>query len=411
MDIPAEPFQPATDAPRDNLLDLPEELAVRVLRAIPDAAALCRMSRTCKLLAAMASLDDLWRERLRGDLGIIDSVHPAAPGAARFRSFFTLEDACWRRLRMASRDDSHHMLNPKPGRPGRNRRTGAATCQLGSATLIFGGTLGGNFGPFLDDIFSITLDAARECVQVHCISLGYGNEEESVRLEMGEGPGPRRGHTMTAVALRQGPAAVVMGGWGSLTLDMHPHILIPTRTAKRGFIWSKPEISGAPPAGRAFHSATALGGGIVLVYGGLGEGCCRSDFAVLDLEMGTWSAPIISGSPQCGPGRAGHGAVFVPQASPPASGAQAQAGATQGRLFLVAGASRSIFGDAHQKTVSTLSGSLLRLSLFRSFLSSLMTIAVFLSVIGGRCRREIPSRPVPSSRRTELEPRPTVCAP
>lgn len=379
MEVPAE-LPPATcsDVPRDNLelLELPEELALRVLRALPDAAALCRTSRTCKMLAALARLDVLWRERLRRDLGVIDSVHPAAPGPARFRSFFTLEGACWRRLRLTSRDDSHHMLNPRSDRPGRSQRTGSAACQLGSATLIFGGTLGGNFGPFLDDIFSITLDAVRECVHVQCISLGYGNEEESVRLEMGEGPGPRRGHTMTAVSLRQGLAAVVLGGWGSMSLDMQPHILIPTRAAKRGHIWSRPEISGTPPAGRAFHSATAISGGTVLVYGGLGEGCCRSDFAVLDLDMGTWSAPIISGTPQCGPGRAGHGAVFVPQVSSAESSAQvAQAVATQGRLFLVAGASRSMFGDAHQKTVSALSACLRRL-LFRVLLWRRLLCAV-----------------------------------
>lgn len=333
-----------------DLLDLPEELLARVLSALADAASLCRTATTCRALAAMSKMDSLWRQQLHKNLGVVDTAHPSAAGLSRFRSFFSLERLCWTRLCMTSRDESHHMLLHPPA-----SRTGSATCRLGAASLIFGGTLGGNSGPFLDDLFCLHVDVARQCVELRCVSLGSQNEDESVLQEIGVGPGPRRGHTMTAVQLGGHPAAVVLGGWSHTAVDMQPHILTPTKATKRGFKWSCPQISGAAPDGRAFHSATALGGGIVLVYGGLGDGCCRGDFAVLDLDVGAWSSPVITGIPRCVAGRAGHGAIFVPDSPQQVDSAkmgEADAGVkTGGRLFLVAGASRSVTGDAHQDSV------------------------------------------------------------
>ena len=97
------------------------------------------------------------------------------------------------------------------------------------------------------------------------------------------------------------------------------------------------------------------------------SGCCRNDFALLDLTLSSWSVPLVShGPPRCVHGRAGHGAVFVPHrvrhdttessAVPtnsssdlPAHGHATGSGAAWpdrgggvvcGRLFLIAGASR-----------------------------------------------------------------------
>ena len=64
----------------DHLLDLPEEILTRVLLALPDAAALCRAAPVCRSLATMASQDRLWIERLRRDLGVVDTMHPDKAG-------------------------------------------------------------------------------------------------------------------------------------------------------------------------------------------------------------------------------------------------------------------------------------------------------------------------------------------
>ena len=332
----------------DHLLDLPEELLTRVLLALPDAAALCRAAQVCRSLATMASQDRLWIERLRRDLGVVDTMRPDQAGARRFHSFSSLDTVSWRRLTVGSRDNSHHIL--QFSRP--SGRTGAASCHMGGTALIFGGTLGGNWGPMLDDLYSVTVDAARERVTVRCVSLGEREEDGQCRHEMGDGPGPRRGHTMTAVQLGSEPAAVVVGGWGALPLDMQPYVLTPTSTNQRGFAWTAPQISGTPPASRAFHSATSLGGAAVLIYGGLGGRSCRNDFALLDLAAGTWSQLDTSGTPlQSSPGRAGHGAIFVPESSPWTGGAAMDVSAACGRLFLVSGAARGVTGDAYEDTV------------------------------------------------------------
>jgi hypothetical protein len=140
-----------------QLSDLPEELLLRVLAALPNASALLRLSRTSKALSHLASTDMLWRDRLQSELGVIDTIDDSAPGLAqaRFQSFYTLRQLCWRPLEV--KDSCSARLLLASGSAGHRPlfRTGSATCQLGDTTLVFGGTLGGNRGPFLDDLYAV----------------------------------------------------------------------------------------------------------------------------------------------------------------------------------------------------------------------------------------------------------------
>jgi hypothetical protein len=166
---------------------------------------------------------------------------------------------------------------------------------------MYGGTLNGNFGPLLDDLLVLAVDRVNAIVTVR-----PAREAEEGRSTAD--PGHRRGHTMTATSVRGGAAcACVIGGWGHGELTMAPLLL--SQTAD-GYVWSAPDVAGELPAGRAFHSATETGGACVLVYGGLGSGCCRTDVALLDLRSMVWSAPKLAGVPRCAGGRAGHGAAF-----------------------------------------------------------------------------------------------------
>ena len=150
---------------------------------------------------------------------------------------------------------------------------------------------------------------------------------------------------MTAVQLGGGEeVACILGGWSDGEVLMHPHVL------RRGdddlFHWAVLATSGLPE-GRAFHSATQVAPGRLLVYGGLGQGCCRYDVALLDLERATWSAPRLAGVPRCVGGRAGHGAAFFPHAV-------GGSGGGGGVLVLVSGAMRSTAGDSHQDSIDVI---------------------------------------------------------
>jgi hypothetical protein len=140
-----------------QLTDLPEELLLRVLAALPNASALLRLSRTSKALSQLAATDMLWKDRIKRELGVIENIEESAPGLAqaRFQSFYTLRQLCWRPLEM--KDSCSARLLLASGSAGQRPlfRTGSATCQLGDTTLVFGGTLGGNRGPFLDDLYAV----------------------------------------------------------------------------------------------------------------------------------------------------------------------------------------------------------------------------------------------------------------
>ena len=139
--------------------------------------------------------------------------------------------------------------------------------------------------------------------------------------------------------------AVVLGGWGHDDDGLAPTLLCRTadldRTppglslqgmgntglhgaarAEAEYTWRRLQVAGAEPEGRAFHSTTEVARGTLLLYGGLGPGCCRSDVALLEMGRDTahgpgpgpgmprWSAPRLAGVPRCVAGRAGHGACF-----------------------------------------------------------------------------------------------------
>ena len=121
-------------------------------------------------------------------------------------------------------------------------------------------------------------------------------------------PGRRRGHTMTTVRVLELDVAVVIGGWGhGEEVSMQPFLLSCVHTHEAAavsgaavssaavssatvssaavssaagsrraanpnpnpnppsFQWEKPHITGAPPAGRAFHSTTAIGRARIVV--------------------------------------------------------------------------------------------------------------------------------------------------
>ena len=76
--------------------------------------------------------------------------------------------------------------------------------------------------------------------------------------------------------------ACVMGGWGDDEVSMQPHLL--RRDADGVHHWAAPTTTGSVPDGRAFHSCTEVAPACMLVYGGLGSGCCRTDVALLELD-------------------------------------------------------------------------------------------------------------------------------
>ena len=75
-----------------------------------------------------------------------------------------------------------------------------------------------------------------------------------------------------------------------------PLLLLPTADFPAACCWMAPEVTGQPPAPRAFHSCTQISPGVLLVFGGLGPGCCRADAAVLTLgPTCRWEKLRISG--------------------------------------------------------------------------------------------------------------------
>ena len=139
--------------------------------------------------------------------------------------------------------------------------------------------------------------------------------------------------------------ACLLSGWGYDEITMAPCLLT---KHDDGYRWTKPQVSGAEPEGRAFHSATEICPGTLCIVGGLGSGCCRTDVALLDLNRMCWSMPRVAGRPCCLGGRAGHGAAFFP-----ALGAAGRAPG-DGSLLLVSGAMRSALGDSHQASIDVL---------------------------------------------------------
>ena len=86
-----------------NLIDLPDELLLRIFSAAPDAGTLVRLAAACRALMHLASVDALWRDRLKSDLLVLDTLNPGAPGLGIVAVVETCE---FERARAALRTDS-----------------------------------------------------------------------------------------------------------------------------------------------------------------------------------------------------------------------------------------------------------------------------------------------------------------
>ncbi|KAK3245263.1 Serine/threonine-protein phosphatase bsl2 [Cymbomonas tetramitiformis] len=135
-------------------------------------------------------------------------------------------------------------------------------------------------------------------------------------------PGPRCGHSLTAVVGEQGPKLILFGGATALegtgtnsgsgirlagaTADVHSFDI-------RAGEWKKLEPQGEPPSPRAAHAAAAVGS-MVVVQGGIGPlGLATEDLHVLDLSGSTarWHRVVV---PNQGPGpRYAHVLALVAQ--------------------------------------------------------------------------------------------------
>jgi len=100
-------------------------------------------------------------------------------------------------------------------------------------------------------------------------------------------PGPRAGHTMTAVGSR---LYVFGGGDGNHYLnDLH---ILDTET----MAWSQAYVAGTSPAARSRHTTVAVGSKLY-VFGGGDDTRVYNDVYILDTETMAWSRPVIKGPP------------------------------------------------------------------------------------------------------------------
>ncbi|CAI5961429.1 unnamed protein product [Closterium sp. NIES-64] len=149
----------------------------------------------------------------------------------------------------------------------------------------------------------------------------------------GESPGPRCGHTLTAVAAvgepgsanYVGPRLILFGGATALeggagaTAGGAAGIRLAGATADvhcfdvKSRTWSKMSPVGEPPSPRAAHAATAVGT-MIVIQGGIGPaGLATDDLHVLDLTQARpkWHRVVVQGA---GPGpRYGHVMALVGQ--------------------------------------------------------------------------------------------------
>ena len=342
-----------------HLLDLPPELVAVVAAQVGDATALCRLAQTCHLFHHLIHLDEhgssrvCWEPLLR-QLGVDWRPVEGPCASARLYRAFDEVRVRWTPLDLIAGTRSAALLEG---------RTGSAGCVLSTgAALMYGGALNGNFGPVLSDLLTLEYDRAATTLTVRLANLSAAAE---VDVADGATPGPRRGHTFTAANMHGRACGCILGGWGAGDeVGMAPWVLTAVAVDSEGgdgaqstaYAWSSPQCTGMPPEGRAFHSATCIGSSssrsgsrsssrssTILVYGGLGSRCCRTDIALLDLGAMAWSRPRVDGVPRCDAGRAGHGAFFFPSSS-----------SAGGELLLVSGASRSPSGDRHQNSVDVL---------------------------------------------------------
>jgi len=100
-------------------------------------------------------------------------------------------------------------------------------------------------------------------------------------------PGPRAGHTMTAVGSK---LFIFGGGDGNHYLnDLH---ILDTEV----MTWSQAYVAGTSPAARSRHTMSLLGTKMY-VFGGGDDSRVYNDLYVLDTETMSWSRPIVKGAP------------------------------------------------------------------------------------------------------------------
>ena len=326
-----------------ELLDLPDELlsqcaaqCATVASTSRDAATtLCRLAVTCHTFLRLV-ISDVEAAALAwsGVLRLLGSPVQKQPSPQLYRSLSNVDRIWW---------DEWLLRAPPSCKQSLRGRSSSASCCLNGALLMYGGTLNGNMGPLLDDLLILHVDTINE-------ELTVKHAREPAEGRGTADPSFRRGHTMTVTRLTSGEeVACVLGGWGHDEIPMQPYLL--RQDADGVYRWECPVVSGDLPPGRAFHSATEVAPGRLLVYGGLGQGCCRVDLALLDLHAMAWSAPTLSGAPRCLGGRAGHGAAFFGR---PTASAKERGSGSGGELLLVSGAMRSASGDVHQGSVDVI---------------------------------------------------------
>ena len=354
--------------PQRHLLDFDDDTLITIATHLSDAADRCCLAITCQFFSRLILRDaegTIWAP-------LVNKLIPNARSSiAMYRTLSTVRTVRWEQPALkVARMSAANFHSQFEG------LSGAAMCQLGQHILFHGGTQNGNAGPvsgalmrldydaesgeltawptnvtYLSDVktsFNVRLDFNSESHEllptISASSANVAPTLENVR---------RRGHSLTATNyLRTADGgtqlALLIGGWGYIDIDMNPMLLKEgtNEEQEKGYqySWSKPETNGALPAARAFHSATEVSEGLILVYGGLGRGRCCNDVCIFDVAKMTWftSAISVGGAPRCVGGRAGHGACYFPR---PGGG---------GDLLLISGASRSSDGDAHQGSVDVL---------------------------------------------------------
>eukprot|EP00967_Tisochrysis_lutea_P059640 scaffold76032_cov33-Tisochrysis_lutea.AAC.2 len=114
----------------------------------------------------------------------------------------------------------------------------------------------------------------------------------------------------TATRLSHG-RVLVFGGNDAECSFAQPHML-----ALSTMEWTHPTTTGDAPAARTGHAAVSLDGVRVLIYGGWdytanGVGYdFRDDIAILDTDSWTWSRPTVMGAAPAA--RVGHSLVALP---------------------------------------------------------------------------------------------------
>ncbi len=121
----------------------------------------------------------------------------------------------------------------------------------------------------------------------------------------GEPPSPRRGHS----ACRVGKEIWIFGGIFGHSKYFSDVIVLNVET----MTWSRPELFGQAPSGRAWHSAVALGHedtGVFLLYGGTaGRQSFFDDVYILDTRALLWTKiDLYSSTP---PPRCSHSACMI----------------------------------------------------------------------------------------------------